>query len=223
MNLGVYGSPVCSCTCLSINIYTIWVQRDPIEHFCHLLCYQGSNTIHDREWLSISIHGMSDQVVNQGKELQINDISFKDFRKLQRNYRYNHLVSKKNVLSIYGNVVNVITLDKQTRDKQTRVENHSADVYKGNSKYCTQEWKGEVKSKMTQLVLWIIQDANIKIEIYFKIILKHSYKDARLQNFASCGSLKQTTLISAEVIKQKVSSFVESLWSKAWGRWKRWE
>lgn len=143
-------------------------------------------------------------------------ISFKDFRKLQRNYRYNHLVSKKNVLSIYGIVVNVITLDKQTR-----VENHSSDVCNGNSKYCTQEW--EVKSKMTQLVLWIIQDANIKIEIYFKIILKHSYKDARLQNFASCGSLKQTTLISAEVIKQKVSSFVESLWSKAWGRWKRWK
>ena len=103
-------------------------------------------------------------------------ISFKDFRKLQINDRYNYVRSKKNVLSIYGIVVNVITLDKLTR-----VENHSADVYKDNSKYCTLEWKGEVKSKMTQLVLWIIQYANIQIEIYFKIILKHSYKDARLQ------------------------------------------
>ena len=70
-------------------------------------------------------------------------IFFKDFRKFRNNYRYNYVGSKKNVFfSIYGIVVNVITLDKQTR-----VENHSADVYKGNSKYCTQEWKGEVKIK----------------------------------------------------------------------------
>ena len=132
-------NPVCSCTCLSINVYTIESIEIPLNISAIYFVIKGAiQYMIENDFPSLFMECRIRKSIKE-KNYKIM-ISFKDFRKLQRNYRYNHLVSKKNVLSIYGIVVNVITLDKQTR-----VENHSSDVCNGNSNIAHKNERLKVK------------------------------------------------------------------------------